>query len=155
MEDFELKVGNLVKLRDDLEDGKFYGAYYRDFMRFNGFGIITKIFTNGNIKISKGDENYYYTKEMLSEVKRPTKYTTIYKREELILDEEEKEYLSNLIRPFRNKIKNIAKITVNEEKEYISIILNNDSVLLPSFKRNTMYKNMEANKEYTLEKLGL
>lgn len=30
MEDFELKVGNLVKLRDDLEDGKFYGAYYRD-----------------------------------------------------------------------------------------------------------------------------
>jgi hypothetical protein len=155
MKNFKIKVGDLVKLRDDLEDGKIYGVYYRDFMRFNDFKQVESLDKVYDMFTLKKPQNYYhYTKEMIAEVKRP-KYETIYKREDPILDKEEKEYLSSVIRPFRDKIKNIAKITVSEEKEYISISLNNDTVLLPNFKRNTMYKNMEANKEYTLEELGL
>ena len=155
MKDFKIKVGDLVKLRDDLEDGKIYGVYYRDFMRFNDFKQVESLDKVYDMFTLKKPQNYYYyTKEMIAEVKRP-KYETIYKREEAILDNVEKKYLSNVIRPFRDKVKNIAKITVSEEKEYISISLKNDIVLLPNFKRNTMYKNMKANKEYTLEELGL
>ena len=160
MEDFNFEIGDLVRLRDDLEDRKSYGyTTYVHNMKFNGFKKIERIIYKSTGEkvalININNQDYEYAKEMIAEVKRLIKYKTIYKREELILDEKEKEYLSNLIRPFRDEVQNIAKITVSIEKEYISICLNNDTVLLPNFKRNTMYKNMEANKEYTLEKLGL
>ena len=155
MEDFELKVGDLVKLRDDLEEGKYYGVYYHNSMKFNGFKIINKIFTSGEIKIRKDDENYcYYTKEMIAEVKRP-KYETIYKRKNPILDDMEKEYLGNIIRPFRDRV--ICIVKKNDfSDEYITILVKyDDPINLPSFKKDTMYKNMEEGKEYTLEELGL
>lgn len=155
MEDFELKIGDLVKLRDDLEDGKYYGIYYSDDMKFNGFKIITKIYTNGVIKISKDDENYcYYTKEMIAEVKRLTKYATIYKRKEPILDDKEKEYLGNVIRPFRGEVIYIEKRDALGG-EYINIELRTTFIYLPPFKENTMYKNMKLNNLYTLKELGL
>lgn len=160
MEDFELKVGDLVKLRNDLEDGRYYGVYYHNSMKFNGFKIIDKIFTSGEIKIRKDDGNYcYYTREMLAEVKRLTKYETIYKREEPILDEKEKEYLANVIKPFRDKVKYIVKSNCFI-KDFISIFLYNDfkdieSIEFPYFQKDTMYKNMKLDKEYTLEELGL
>lgn len=34
-------------------------------------------------------------------------------------------------------------------------ILNDSLIILPFFKKNTMYKGMKANKEYTLKELGL
>lgn len=41
-------------------------------------------------------------------------------------------------------------------EEFISIIIANDSqIQLPNFKKNTMYKGMETEKEYTLKELGL
>lgn len=160
MKDFKFEIGDLVRLRDDLEDRKSYGySTYVKNMKFKGFKkierIIYKSIGEKVALININNHDYQYTEEMIAEVKRPTKYETIYKREEPILDDKEKEYLGNLIRPFRDKVMNIAKITVSEENEYISISLNNDIILLPNFKRNTLYKNMEANKEYTLEKLGL
>lgn len=158
MKDFELKVGDLVKLRNDLEDSKSYnGVYYRNFKRFNEFKTIEKILADGTIRINQDDENYYYyySKEMIAEVKRPTKYETIYKREEPILDDIEKEYLSIVIRPFREKVKYIVKRNTLIEKEYIAINFKDNSGCLPDFKKNTMYKNMELNKYYTLEELGL
>ena len=159
MKDFELKVGDLVKLRDDLEDGKYYGVYYRDDMKFNGFKVITKIYTHDVLKISKDDENYcYYTKEMIAEVKRP-KYETIYKREEPILNEKEKEYLGNVIKPFRDRVICVVKTNLFRS-ECISIKVYNDFadinfIEFPYFKKGTMYKNMKVDKSYTLEELGL
>ena len=77
------------------------------------------------------------------------------KIKEDILDEKEKEYLSNVIRPFRNKVKYIQK-DYGCKTEYISIELkSNEYVNLPYFEEDTMYKNMELNKEYTLEELGI
>lgn len=74
--------------------------------------------------------------------------------EKEILDEEEKEYLSAVIKPFRDKIEYIEKHGV--DKEYIDICIRNDSrITFPYFKSGTMYKGMELNKKYTLEELGL
>lgn len=78
-----------------------------------------------------------------------------------ILDDVEKEYLSNIIKPFRNKVKWIKKISRTTKKnfEYIRICYDEHDYTsflnLPDFKVNRMYKGMEIDKEYTLEELGL
>ena len=79
----------------------------------------------------------------------------VYEFEQEILDDAEKEYLSNVIKPFRNKVAYIQKCGTSNGDEYIWIELENDDVSLPYFKKNTMYKNMKEMKEYTLEELGL
>ena len=83
--------------------------------------------------------------------------------ESSILDEEEKEYLSNVIKPFRDRVIIIEKsrfddscfisITVKSKRE--SSGTKTECINLPFFKEDTMYKGMENNKEYTLKELGL
>ena len=68
-----------------------------------------------------------------------------------VLDEKEKEYLSNIVKPFRDKVKYICKLGAGDE--YISISLDTETIDFPYFKRNTMYKGMENRKNYTLEEL--
>ena len=80
-----------------------------------------------------------------------------------ILDEEEKRYLSAVIKPFRNRIKFIKKtdsIVKNKNYNYIRIGLKvNDCTTeymeFPTFEENTMYKNMKLYKKYTLDELDL
>jgi len=75
---------------------------------------------------------------------------------EPILDETEKKYLSEVIKPFRNEIKYIAKLFSPYSGYYIDIRMkNDDSLLFPYFKDYRMYKSMVTEKEYTLEELGL
>ena len=79
--------------------------------------------------------------------------------EEPILDEEERKYLSSVIRPFRDRIKFIRKNCIYGQ-EYINVVYNSKfkddtNFCLPLFESGTMYKNMELNKEYILEELGL
>ena len=74
-----------------------------------------------------------------------------------ILDDVEKAYLSAVIKPFRKRIEYIEKTDnyyVNG-KQFLCITLADDYCCLPFFKKDTMYKGMEANKRYTLEELGL
>ena len=78
-----------------------------------------------------------------------------------ILDDDEKEYLGNVINPFRDRIIYIAK-SVYTPGEYIEMYLrhyddgcSSYSIVLPYFKKGTMYKGMELDKEYTLKELGL
>ena len=76
--------------------------------------------------------------------------------EEPILDEKEKEYLSNIIKPFRDKVDYITKVRLLNKIEYIDIEFKDDAnICFPSFKANTMYKGMEPDKKYTLKELGL
>lgn len=73
-----------------------------------------------------------------------------------ILDKEEKEYLTNIIKPFKNKVKVIYKGRGADLKEFICIRIENDTpIMLPDFNEGSMYKDMEYNKEYTLADLGL
>ena len=75
--------------------------------------------------------------------------------EKPILDDEETKYLSGVIRPFRNKIGYIMKVNT-QCGEFIRILFkNNECIIFPYFKKGTMYKGMELNKEYSLEDLGL
>ena len=82
-------------------------------------------------------------------------YTTVYEAKVEILDEVEKRYLRGVIRPFRDKVKYIVLKSLCSNEAYILIKLENDVINLPVFEINTMYKNMEKYKEYTLEELGL
>ena len=87
------------------------------------------------------------------------KYEVI-KLPKTILDDVEKEYLSAVIKPFRNQIKFIFKLTTysNNREEYLAIVFNGNCLrhmCFPNFKKNTMYKGMELEKKYSLEELGL
>ena len=80
----------------------------------------------------------------------------VFERKE-VLDKKEKKYLSNIIKPFRDEIEYIVKRNIGETQEYIAINFYDeiDTFLLPCFDKNTMYKNMEVNIEYTLKELDL
>lgn len=88
-------------------------------------------------------------------IERP-KYEKVYGKQE-ILDEAEKEYLSNIIKPFKDRVEYIVKITIyHSNKKFLEIMLKNgDYANLPYFRTNNMYKGMELDKLYTLKELGL
>lgn len=85
-------------------------------------------------------------------------YFTVHDLEEVkdILDSKEKEYLSNVIKPFKNKVESIKKYDCAINIESIVILIKNSiPIYLPNFEKDTMYRNMETYKSYTLEELGL
>lgn len=78
-----------------------------------------------------------------------------------ILTESEKEYLSAVIKPFRNRTISICKTELSGY-ELICIALEcpnkttyKDAFTLPFFEKGTMYKDMKLDKEYTLKELEL
>lgn len=92
-----------------------------------------------------------YLKKQLKQLKEENKK----EKNKPILDDEGKEYLNAVIRPFKDKVKYIRKRGTSRG-EYIEIgILNDSAIILPYFEKGTMYKGMEANKEYTLKELSL
>ena len=83
-----------------------------------------------------------------------------------ILTDKEKQYLRNVIKPFRNNIQYIIKQTgpIHFTTEYITIFINTtpnidwvgqEYIVFPMFIKGTMYKNMQVGREYTLEELEL
>ena len=83
-------------------------------------------------------------------------YCEIIKLPKPILDEKEKEYLSAVIKPFRDRIDYIAKVNLSNRREYILIKMKTmEMISLPFFAAGTMYKGMENDKDYTLKELSL
>lgn len=86
---------------------------------------------------------------------------SIIKVEQPILDDIEKEYLGNIIKPFRDRVEWVRKFNSpnNKKLEYIKISYSDctySNVLnFPDFKRGTMYRGMKIGKSYTLKELGL
>lgn len=145
-----------------------------------------------DMKLKKGDTIYYkyntsikreeHTNEMLIcsfagktigqledeeqieilKVERPIKWKNVYEHKE-ILDEQEKEYLSAVIKPFKKRVIRIEKVkTLYNDSEFINIVLyssvthgNEESISLPYFKKGKMYKGMKPDKAYSLKDLGL
>lgn len=139
--------------------------------------IGTKItFENGEVFV-KDEENYfenaykcreiadlYNLKDNYNDLGKIIKieepnYTTVYEYKPEILDEAEKRYLRNVIRPFKDKVKYIEKVVFSDGDARINIETKRNSafgyIRLPYFKKDAMYKGMEENKQYTLEELGL
>lgn len=71
-----------------------------------------------------------------------------------VLTDKEKAYLSAVIKPFREEVETIEKASF-EEDEQLQISDGDTVMAFPCFEKDTMYKGMEAYKEYTLEELGL
>lgn len=122
-----------------------------------GFEARGTILNEWSGKSIKNFENN--TERKILKIERPQ---TIYEVKE-VLDVKEKEYLSAVIRPFKNRIRSISKKHYFEY-EYISISMfdiPNDNLIiednpdLPLFKKGKMYKGMKLDKEYTLKELGL
>lgn len=93
-----------------------------------------------------------YADDILEWMSRPYK--------EPILEEDERNYLSNVIKPYKNKVTGITKVKdeYKENMRYIRITVRSvgtEYINLPWFKENTMYKGMKDLKDYTLEELGL
>lgn len=172
------KVGDVVKVRSDLDVNKLYKRFYitTNMIEFKGkFVRIVKVFNN-YYSIYEDLEKWSWNDEMFEpfteeDVKKHfEEYVKSFKdydikveikKKEPILDEEEKKYLSAVIRPFRDRVKYIAKIYAVDYQficiyvECIAKDYSDETVYLPFFKENTMYKGMVQNKEYTLEELGL
>lgn len=89
-------------------------------------------------------------------VERPI-YTEIKEIKLRLLDKEEREYLNNIIKPFKNKVSFISKArNMMGKTEYIYIkVEGSPDINLPSFKAGTMYKNMQPFEKYILKELGL
>lgn len=119
-------------------------------------GQVIFVDKTSNYSFDSIDEQLKYFNDDVSIVKveRPVKYKTLFERKEEILDETEKTYLSNVIKPFRDKVEAIEKCSYSGE--FIKIYIKEDEpTILPYFEKGTMYKGMKENKEYTLKELGL
>lgn len=71
---------------------------------------------NNNLKDKDGEHDLDIVK-----VERPTKYETVFERKEEILDETEKRYLKQVIRPFRDRVEYIQKFTFSTGRAKIII----------------------------------
>lgn len=90
-----------------------------------------------------------YTRDILEWLSQPYK--------EPILDEVERKYLSDVIRPFREEVDTISKLSNwNDESQYIYIgMKDRRGSNLPTFPKGTMYKGMIEGMHYSLKELGL
>ena len=70
------------------------------------------------------------------------------------LTKEEKDYLSEVIKPFRDKIEYIKRLTF-DSVDSIQMITDKGVTAVLFFETDTRYKNMEPDREYTLAELGL
>ena len=70
------------------------------------------------------------------------------------LTKEEKDYLSAVIKPFRDKIEYIKRLTF-DSVDSIQVITEKGVTAVLFFETDTRYKNMEPDREYTLQELGL
>lgn len=114
-------------------------------------------------RVKNDDLNYMYQNKsghLLSFTNKDDKLRVLicyYSKD--ILDETEKRYLYNIIKPFRNRVTYIIKKECYEYEyisiEYKEVGISTYYIQLPNFKPNTMYKGMEIDKDYTLNELGL
>lgn len=137
--DFKLKTGDKVTWVDRVQNKKH-----------------TRIVKSSDYNIEQF-ESYCVCGEVVK-VLRPTGYKTVYEVKKEILDEEEKKYLSAVIKPFKNNVLYIVKVynLYNDCQQLLTIALKGDRFIqFPSFEKDTMYKGMIPNRHYTLKELGL
>lgn len=162
----EFKVGDKVILNKKIKDFK----YGRGLVRYGEIGIIKTNDERQNIKVDfpscygwnglekelilvSSNNKKTFFKKLPNDYTGTIEVENGYIVENEILDEEEKEYLSAVIRPFKDRIEFISKSRMFDD--YICIGLNDEAISLPYFKKGTMYKGMELYKKYTLKELGL
>lgn len=81
------------------------------------------------------------------------------KYQESILDDVEREWLSNIVKPFKVKWIKLEK-EVDTDNTFLIVAIQqfdgfDEEWDLPTFKKDTMYKGMKLGRRYTLKELGL
>ena len=176
-------IGDKVKVKKDLKNGYCGIDNLEDYQNDKVFTIEQGI--GNVHKLLEDEAGYYFSEEMLIlveekiilkaiknkqgiyEMELPKNLVFVgsrteldnirileFKEKEEILNDIEKEYLRAVIKPFRDRVGYIVKNLVGDI-EYITICVTGEFVNFPYFKKGTIYKGMEQNKEYTLEELGL
>lgn len=122
--------------------------YYRE---INENGIIRYF---SNLKGLKDNYHDYLNQGRIIKIEEPT-YKTVYEVKPEILDNTEKRYLKDVIRPFRDRVKYIEKRNISRG-DYIRIMIQDTNICdLPYFEKDTMYKGMKLYRHYTLKELGI
>ena len=145
-----------IKLRDmTKEQWDFYKNNYCNYQcnacPFRSANCLVSLSTNSWIHYKELYSDKFLDQKIKIEIEEPD-----------ILDEEEKEYLRAVIKPFRNRVISISKYFYVFDNAYaIDIyikssvgIFETEIIRLPLFKNN-MYTGMAKNKAYTLEDLDL
>lgn len=138
---------NLQHYKEDLK--RIFNENYDD-----PSAMFCKIKANldSRIDISKTDIGFAYsiicTNAILEWMARPYK--------EPILDKVEREYLADVIRPFRKEVAIISKFNAIDGSQYIYVgMKDRRGGNLPTFPKGTMYKGMIEGRHYSLKELGL
>lgn len=110
--------------------------------------------TEENLEYFSGDKGFTISSTLNKLLNGEYKVVKIPKP---VLDDVEKEYLSTVIKPFRNRIKHFYKYPcANGNCEAIAAITKDcDYLDFPRFKKGSMYKGMELSRKYSLEELGI
>lgn len=80
---------------------------------------------------------------------------------EPVLTDEEKQYLETVIRPFKDRAIGVTKYKLSDNYAWLYIDVEGvigaifDGFSLPAFRKDDAYLDMEYDKKYTLEELGL
>ena len=77
-----------------------------------------------------------------------------YRNNEL-LTPKEREYLKFVFRPFASNTLYIQKAQSSDSMEYIRAVTHSSTMVLPDFKKGTMYEGMKLKTMYTLKELGI
>lgn len=174
----EFKVGNKVKLKSLEEirkiDKNLNFIEEVDLKKMQGkVYTISYICENPDCVLLEDVKNYWFKTDFLVKadiffnITLPKDFTgkltiekgQIVEKEEEILNQEEREYLRAIVKPFRKKYHTYItkqKAYVGDDTERVHIYFETyTDINLPFFKKGTMYKGMELNKYYSLEELEL
>lgn len=139
------------------EVAKLLGVELEEEFKIESYRCKYKL-TNDGLMYWSNNLQRWYTTSIIGELL--TGESQIIKQPKPILNDIEKEYLSNIIKPFRDRIDyiakfNLAKVNLANRREYILIKMKNCEMISLPFTAGTVYKGMENDKNYTLKDLGL
>jgi len=127
---------------------------YREWERKNCSRIVCLVCPFNYVNCNKKWVNHkdmYSNKFLDQEVDIPSPH---------ILDKQEHDYLRAVCKPY--KVKYIRKYETGVGNQYIGIVVKSSiycglpaKLLMPYFTKDTMYKGMEVDKDYTIEELEL
>lgn len=141
------------------EVAKLLNLELREEFKIKGLSARYRVFNTGLQYYSETEDSWVTSNKLLPMLLQGE--ISITKVEQPILDDIEKKYLSNIIKPFRNKVEWIKKVSSFEQRnlEYIKISYQDTAqsavLSFPDFKVGTMYRGMKIGKSYTLKELGL
>ena len=142
------------------EVAKLLGVELEEEFKIKGFINKCKLSTYGLMCWSDTSQDWVLSSAIGELLNGLDEIVKLYEPQKPILTDKEKEYLSLVIKPFRDRVSSISKdgplISKDGPLEYITILLDGDDfAILPNFEEGTMYKGMTLDEKYTLEEVEL